>query len=276
MAKKTTKRSNSTTQPLKKPVGLAKTLTKAKDESAPAAKRSKTTNTITARSPVGKRKAPEPQRLMPRQWAQVRILHDFVHADIVERLTQAEATMTDLAGEFAEFKPGLRRLCGGHEEAVIRDEGALGVDRHAEDEEGDSEVSIDVDWPHMGLKRVKTVGASQKPSVAMKRASARSRAAEKTRMVPGNKVAAESERKKPSNGRRSLPTIEEGRGESDGNESVKDALLLPCAEEDVDGTTMLSLPPDDSMADAAEALRQDQEALTASKRGRGAGRTAVF
>ncbi|KAK5722925.1 hypothetical protein LTR17_014138 [Elasticomyces elasticus] len=195
--------------------------------------------TTTSRRSILKRKAGDHEgpRLMPQKWAQIQLLHNFVHVDVLDRLVQAEATVSDLSDELACFKQGLMQLCEGHGRARSKS----GADIAEDDNE--SEVSTDVEEVMNTSKRGRLASVPKKQALPRKnkqRASGTSATVRNAKKVSARREVYASTPK---------------------SKSKQQNLVARRGDANVDESSLLSILSEDAMSEAGEALRRDQEAM---------------
>ncbi|KAK4899172.1 hypothetical protein LTR27_003402 [Elasticomyces elasticus] len=188
-----------------------------------------------------KRKAGDHEgpRLMPQNWAQIQLLHNFVHVDVLDRLVQAEATVSNLSDELANFKKGLVQLC--QNQSLIRTSSSGELD--ASDEDNQSDVSTDVNEIMNPSKRVRLAAVPKNQALPRKN---------KQRSSAGTSVTLGTAKKVLGKGgiHASIP-----------RNKNKQNFIAREGDADVDESSLLSILSEDGMAEAGEALRRDQEAM---------------
>ncbi|KAK5742508.1 hypothetical protein LTR17_003310 [Elasticomyces elasticus] len=199
------------------------------------------TGKVTTTSPrsILKRKAGDHEgpRLMPQKWAQIQLLHNFVHIDVLDRLVQAEATVSDLSDELACFKQGLMQLCEGHGRARSKSGADIAEDDNV------SEVSTDVEEVMNTSKRGRLASVPKKQALPRKnkqRASGTSATVRNAKKVSARREVYASTPK---------------------SNSKQQNLVARRGDANVDESSLLSILSEDAMSEAGEALRRDQEAM---------------
>ncbi|KAK3647323.1 hypothetical protein LTR56_008154 [Elasticomyces elasticus] len=198
------------------------------------------TGNVTKTSPrsILKRKGGgnEGPRLMPQKWAQIQLLHHFVHVDLLDRLVQAETAVSELSAELANFKKGLVQLC--QRQSLRHASSGGGVD--PSDEDNQSDVSTDVDEMMKASKRDK-LAAVPKNQALCRMNKRRSSGLLSTILKDAKKVP--------------------GTGEVHASNPKSKSIVAKGEDATLDESSLLSILSEDAMAEAGEALRRDQEAM---------------
>ncbi|KAK5680996.1 hypothetical protein LTS10_006756 [Elasticomyces elasticus] len=194
--------------------------------------------TTTSSRSILKRKAGDHEgpRLMPQKWAQIRLLHNFVHVDVLDRLVQAEATVTDLSHELVSFKQGLVQLCQSQNHRRSTSSGG--------DEDNENEVYTDADEVMKASKRVRLAAVPKIQALARKN---------KQRSSAGTSAALRDAKK--------VPGTREVHASTPKSKSKQQSGIAKGEDAHGDESSLLSILSESAMAEAGEALRRDQEAM---------------